>query len=167
MKIAAKNETIQKIIKNGRWCCLALGLVLVVCQFIPFWSFEGKNISIAQYIWLPTYLKDLTNEFAKNVDPAFKSMNAIGGAPILLLASGCAVVFQTICKKHLTIVFGGLTALCGASAIACMTIPIFHHLTNALWLVQGIIGGVAVVAGLITMIAGIIELRVAIAARTW
>ncbi|MBR2934700.1 MAG: hypothetical protein IKB79_03875 [Oscillospiraceae bacterium] len=167
MKIAMKNETIQKILKIGRWSCLALGLALVICQFVPFWTFEGKAISIAQYIWLPTYLKDLTNEFAKNVDPAFKSMNAIGGAPILLLVSGCLSVFLTLFKKHLSIVFGGLTALCGASAIACMSIPIFHHLTNMIWLVQGIIGGVALVAGLTTMIVGIIELRVAIAARTW
>jgi len=166
MKIAMKNETIQKILKIGRWSCLALALALVVCQFVPFWTVEGKTISIAQYIWLPTYLKDVTRVFAAEY-PEFASMNAIGGAPILLLASGCVVVFQTIFKKHLSIVFGGLTALCGASAIACATIPIFHHLTNMLWLVQSIIGGVALVAGLITMIAGIIELRVAIAARTW
>lgn len=162
-----KMELVQKILKIGRWVCLVLTLALVVCQFVPFWTFEGKTISIAQYIWLPTYLKDLTNEFVKNVDPAFKSMNAIGGAPILLLASGGVSVFLTLFKKHLGIVFGGLTAVCGASAIACVSIPIFHHLTNAVWLIQACIGGVALVAGVLTLIAGIIDLRVSIAARTW
>lgn len=161
-----KKELVQKMLKIGRWVCLALALALVVCQFVPFWTVEGKTISIAQYIWLPTYLKDVTRVFAAKY-PEFASMNAFGGAPILLLASGAVSVFLTLFKKHLGIVFGGLTALCGGCAIACVSIPVYHYLSNALWLVQACIGGVALVAGLITMIAGIIELRTAIAERTW
>ena len=166
MKIAIKEETIQKVLKIGRWVCLPLALALVVCQFVPFWTVEGKSISIAQYIWLPTYLKDVTKVFAAEY-PEFASMNAFGGAPILLLASGGVTVFMTLFKKHLSIVFGGLLALCGGCAIACMFIPVYHYLSNMLWLVQAIIGGVAVVAGLVVMIAGIIELRVAISKRNW
>jgi len=166
MKIAIKEETIQKVLKIGRWVCLPLALALLICQFIPFWTVEGKNISIAQYIWLPTYLKDVTRVFAAEY-PEFASMNAFGGAPILLLFSAGAVVFMTLFKKHLSIVFGGLLALCGGAAISCATIPVYHYLSNSLWLIQAIIGGVALVVGLVVMIAGIIELHVAISKRTW
>ena len=161
-----KNETIQKILKVGRWVCLPLALALLVCQFIPFWTVNEKSISIAQYIWLPTYLKDVTKVFAAKY-PEFASMNAFGGAPLIVLFGSGTVVFMTVFKKHLSIVFGGLTALCGGAAIACATIPVYHYLSNILWLVQAIIGGVAVVVGLIVMITAIIEMRMAIANRTW
>ena len=166
MKNAIKEESIQKILKIGRWACLALGLILFVCQFIPMWTVNDKSISIAQYIWLPTYLKDVTKVFAAKY-PEFASMNAFGGAPLIVLFGSGAVVFMTLFKKHLSIVFGGLTALFGASAISCATIPVYTYLSNSLWLIQAIIGGVALVVGLIVMIAGIIELRVAISKRTW
>lgn len=166
MKIAIKEETIQKILKIGRWVCLPLALALLVCQFVPFWTVNEKTLSIAEYIWLPTYNKDVMRVFAAEY-PEFASMNAFGGAPLLVLFSSGAVVFMTLFKKHLSIVFGGLMALCGFSALKCMSIPVFHYLANSLWLVQGIIGGVALVVGLTVMIAGIIELRVAISKRTW
>lgn len=166
MKNAIKEETVQKVLKIGRWVCLPLALALLVCQFIPFWTVEGKSISIAQYIWLPTYLKDVTRVFASKY-PEFASMNAFGGAPLIVLFGSGAVIFMTLFKKHLSIVFGGLLALTGASAISCATIPVYHYLSNALWLVQAIIGGVALVVGLVVMITGIIELRVAISKRTW
>jgi hypothetical protein len=166
MKIAIKEETIQKVLKIGRWVCLPLALALLVCQFIPFWTVNDKSISIAQYIWLPTYLKDVTKVFAAEY-PEFASMNAFGGAPLICLFGSGAVIFMTLFKKHLSIVFGGLLALTGGAAISCVTIPVYHHLSNILWLVQAIIGGVALVVGLVVMIAGIIELRVAISKRTW
>lgn len=161
-----KKELVQKLVKIGRWACLALTLALLVCQFVPFWTFEGKSISISQYIWLPWTLKDLTREFAANVQSDF-ALNDLGPAPIILLAAGGVTVFLTLFKKHLSIIFGGLCALAGISAVACVAIPVYHHLTNMLWLVQACIGGVALVVGLVTMIAGIIELRTAIAERTW
>lgn len=166
MKIAIKEESIQKVLKIGRWVCLPLALALLVCQFVPFWTVEGKSISIAQYIWLPTYLKDVTKVFAAEY-PEFASMNAFGGAPLIVLFGSGAVIFLTVFKKHLSIVFGGLLALTGGAAISCATIPVYHYLSNMLWLVQAIIGGVALVIGLVVMIAGIIELRVAISKRTW
>lgn len=34
--------------------CLVLMLALVVCQFLPFWTYEGEQVSIQEYVWMPT-----------------------------------------------------------------------------------------------------------------
>ena len=99
-KIGAKAHSNQEVMDSVRAfltrtriiniICVALMILLVVLQWMPFWTYESakegtRTASIQQYIWTPTELTDLTKQLAADTGNASFSVEKIMLTPLFEL----------------------------------------------------------------------------------
>ncbi len=95
-------------------CVLLMG-VLLVLQFLPFWSYDGMSTSIQSYVWFPTDHAALNTYIAGSVGGEY-SINSIVLMPILVLVT--AVIGIVLCITMSDNIFVGLLPLgCGLAGI--------------------------------------------------
>lgn len=80
------------------YVCIALMAVLLVLQFIPFWSYDGMSTSIQSYIWFPTENAQLTAYLTAQLGEAY-TINNIVWMPILVLVAAAVGVIICFLKS--------------------------------------------------------------------
>ena len=101
-------------------CCAALMALLLVLQFLPFWSCETQTVSILGYICEPLEFGDITVAIGDAV-PDFVVNNIVLQPVLIFLLSLAGTVCCLIWRKN------PLTALIPA---ACGLIGIWSFSTN-------------------------------------
>lgn len=96
--------------------CAVLMLGLLACQFIPFWSMDGQQISIGGYVWFPTDHEDLTAYFRQSLGNSnFSAGNVALINAIVLLAGTVGLI---MCLKNSGEVWPSVfPAVCGITVI--------------------------------------------------
>lgn len=122
-------KTLTGRIKFFNVICAVLMLCLLILQFTPFWSYNGKTASISGYVWMPNDHSDLTSWFSAQLGSTVEIENVIN-VPILLLVLGAAGVIFCLAKSRSPIA-ALLPAACGIVGIyGCIAKPVFRLGTN-------------------------------------
>lgn len=91
----------SKQLKMMNFICMALMLVVLILQFVPFWSANGKGISISSYIWFP-----IDNETNIALGDSFKAtfadynINSIVLVAVGQLVAGVIGVVLSVVKRN-------------------------------------------------------------------
>ena len=110
--------------------CAILMLALLICQFVPFWSLDGREVSIGGYIWFPSDNDDFTAYFQEWLnDGDFYSGSIVGINVLIMLACAAGFVFCIKNSEELwPIVF---PAACGILGLyQYLAIPVFQLGSN-------------------------------------
>lgn len=96
--------------------CAVLMLGLLVCQFVPFWSMDGQEVSIGGYAWFPTDHEDFTAYFQQSLsNPNLNAGNVALINTIVMLAGVVGLIF---CLKNSEDVWpAAFPAVCGITVI--------------------------------------------------
>lgn len=108
-----------------------LMLVMLILQFIPFWSMGSQEISIGEYAWLPTEHEDFTTYFQQAIGNSnFHAGYVAYINVIVLLACTMGIIF---CFKNADDVWPSIfPAACGIAVIyGHFARPVFHM--GAMW----------------------------------
>ena len=81
----------KRTVKLCNILCAVLMLALILCHLMPFWTLNGKSLSLQEFIWFCTEHGDISS-YLGGMDPQF-SMNSFIVAPILIFV---AAVLGTI-----------------------------------------------------------------------
>lgn len=87
----------KKTIPITTWIAIAVSvlmLVLVVLQFLPYWSYQGESVSIAGYVWRPHEHSTFTDLFKSYFGKKFRITLMFGLPMALTLAAnlvGCVL----------------------------------------------------------------------------
>ena len=87
----------KKLVKWMNVLSIAAMLILVICQFTPYWQYEGGSGSINGYIWFPSHHTQLASYLEESVGTAVE-MNDVIGMPILILV--LAVIGLICCFRY-------------------------------------------------------------------
>jgi len=114
--------------------CAVLMLVLLVCQFLPFWSIDGDAASIAGFIWLPFDHEGLTSHFQTTLnDPDFYAGKIVLMNAIVIAASAIGTIF---CLSHSedwwSTIFPGVCGIFGV--ISYLAVPAYRM--GSAWLLH-------------------------------
>jgi len=136
-------------LKHTKTCnliCTALASLLLVLNFLPFWSYDGMHTSIQGFVWFPNDHEPLTTWFAGQI-PDY-GINGVVGAPILILLCTVASVVVTIWKKD--------SSFAAVIPAACGIVGIWGYLTNPIlqlgttWVLHLIVSILLLAAALFT-----------------
>ena len=128
--------------------CAVLMLALLLCHLIPFWTRDGENTSLQEFIWFCTEHGQISS-YLETVDPQF-SMNSFIIAPILIFVSAVLGIFFCVTKPRRlwTAVF---PIICGiAGTIAYLTDPVLQ--SGALWQLHLVVCVALLVIGIVTAV---------------
>ena len=143
-----KNKT--RLIKTCNILCAVLMLVLLVCQFLPFWSANGDTASIQGYLWFPDTHSALTQYFQAETG-SDSVPNDIAIMPILVLAAGVLGVVMCLWRsdKTWTAIF---PLICGIAGIwGYLTKPAYQM--GTLWVLHLILCIVMTVVAVVSAAA--------------
>ncbi len=99
-------------VKVFNLAAVALVVVLIALQFVPFWSYEKTEkvdgvettyettASIAEYVWLPFNCRELTKDFGETLDIAKPKVNDFITEAALVLALGVTSVIMILIFKN-------------------------------------------------------------------
>jgi len=136
-------------LKHTKTCnllCTILAFLLLVLNFLPFWSYDGMQTSIQGFVWFPNNHEPLTAWFAGQI-PDYE-INGVVGTPILILLGTIASVVVTIWKKESPLA-AVVPAVCGIlSILGYLTNPILR-LGNT-WVLHLIVSILLLAAALFT-----------------
>lgn len=144
--------------------CLLLVVILIALQFLPFWTFTGKEsgeqtMSIASYIWFPNDVAQ--NEFEDMVkvevleDPAMtdhKVVNEIVMLPAIAFGL-CAAAFAVILLKRKSAVAPAVITIIAAlaSLLSYLLNPVLKAYTDN-WLIHLIVTIVVLLIAVATLV---------------
>lgn len=86
--------------KKSKICnitCIILMAVILILQFMPFWSYDGMSTSIQAYIWYPSDHAPLETYLAGEIDGY--TINNILIMPILVLVTSVAGIVLCLIKS--------------------------------------------------------------------
>ena len=112
--------------------CALMLLVMLVCQFLPYWSDgEGMRLSVQTYIWFPDYHQDLTKILEPLVDKFPCNHVVAVSLPLMFLCS----VGLFVCLKKAGSRSGGILAILtgGCGLLAYLLDPVMRA-GAGLWL---------------------------------
>lgn len=110
--------------------CALLMFALLVTQFLPFWSLDGQEVSIAGYIGFPEDHIDYTQHFRKLLnDDGFGAGNIVLINVMIMLSS---VVGTVLCLKNTDKTWPSIfPAVCGiAGLVQYIATPVFQLGSN-------------------------------------
>ena len=113
------------LLKIISYATVVLLAAVLICQFVPYWSFEGQTVSIGDYIWFTEHHKDLTKHFQGMLgDKEFYAGNIAGYSIIIMATCGLGIFFGLkSAGKVKTMLF---PAACGvAGLILHFSFPVF------------------------------------------
>lgn len=119
-------------VKKRNLICALTMLVMLVCQFVPYWSYgDGMTLSIQRYIWFPDYHKELTEELLPLVDQ-FPCNHAVTAAlPVMIL---CLAGLVVCLRKKATRGAGVLPVMAGGYGLIAYLIDPVMRAGAGLWL---------------------------------
>lgn len=143
-----KNTLTYSTIFN--YVCVVLMLLLLVAQFLPFWSCascETGSCSVADYVWFPGHHKDITKGIMREIyGKKFEVAQVILPHIVILVSSILGIIF---CLKNAKQpIFALLPLLAGlAGTFGYLMIPglqagqnwILHLIASALLLVCSLV----------------------------
>ena len=134
----------------------ALSLVMLVMQFVPFWTYGDKTASINNFVWLKATDGELTSWFASNATGfnAYADMNSLVLAPVLMFV--LCILGVIFCTKNSKAAFISLIPFfCGViGVIGYLTQPVLQ--LGELWTLHIAISAALVLVGLVATVFGII-----------
>lgn len=124
-------KAMNKAQRRSLVCALTL-LVMLVCQFMPYWSYgEGMRLSVQAYIWFPDYHQDLTKTLEPLVEQ-FPCNHAVTVSLPLMILCGVSLF---VCLKKAGSRSGGILAILtgGYGLVAYLIDPVMRA-GAGLWL---------------------------------
>lgn len=145
----------EKTIKTLHRVTLGLLALIVVLQFVPFWSTAEGDVSVNSYIWFPGSNTALTEQIRSTVDADFILDDAFVWGPILQTVLG--VITLCLYKKRniATVIFAFIAGLAGTLAFALH--PVFR--AGNLWILFLLLSAAVVVLSVLLLIEAIREKR--------
>ena len=111
-------------IKGLNLLCAVLMAVLLVLQFMQFWTVEDTQVSIGGYVWLPSDHKDLESQFSAQFEDY--TINDTIVMPILILVLAAVGIVLSIVKVNSPLC-ALLPAACGlVGTIGYLIQPVFR-----------------------------------------
>ena len=101
--------------------CAVLMLTLILCQLMPFWTVNGKTISLLEYVWFCSEHVDV-GTYLSGIDAQF-SINGFVTGPIIVLVAAVVGFFGCLLKPK-KIWVSIIAAICGL-------VGMFSYLTDA------------------------------------
>lgn len=133
--------------------CAILMLVLLVLQFLPFWSYGDPTVSVSiqEYIWFPSDHTGLDKELTSLVSADY-SINDVLLMPILTLVLGAVGIVMCIFKSS--------NSYMSLIPTGCGLVGAFGYLTGAAfqvgsgWMLHCVVCLLLVCAGLAGFLSG-------------
>lgn len=108
------------------WLCAALMLVMLVLQFLPFWSFTGEagetSCSVNSFVWMPREHPDVTTYLQSTLGEEWTVQKVYAMPALQLVAGALGVAFALIKPAW---------PLGGICAVFCGGFGLWGYLTNA------------------------------------
>ena len=136
--------------------CTVLMVILLVLQFMPFWSYGDQSNSIQGYIWFPTECDELEDYFVENVGSDY-SVNDVVVMPITTLFAtvGTVVLFVFFKERIFTAI---VPAICGVVGIyGYLSKPIYQ--LGAGWGFHVVLCVAITVAAVLAMVNGLLTYK--------
>lgn len=126
--------------------CAVLMLVLLVCQFLPYWSIDGDTASIAGYVWLSEEGNAFTEHFRSTLnDPDFYA-GKIVLMNVIMIAAGAIGIISCLFRSEdwQSIIFPGVCGIFGV--ISYLAYPAYRM--GSAWLLHLLLSiGILLLAG--------------------
>jgi len=127
-------------------------LLMLVWQWMPFWSYEGKSVSIAAYYWLPKSFKKMDN-FLVSVMPDYHVNSFAYIFLIITLLSIAGIVLALWKGKYMLVsLFPLASGILGVWVFA--TRPIMQM--GNLWIVQLLLYAVMALLAMLALVVDLI-----------
>lgn len=144
----------RKCVSIGNFVCVALALMLMVCQFVPFWTVEetGERNSIGTLVGFPQEHPELQSYLEAEVGESY-NINNVVLAPVAIIALGAVGIILCLIKSEV--------AVCALIPAAVGGIGIWGYLSQAAlqlgsgWILHLILCIALLIAGVATVYAGI------------
>ena len=146
------SESASKRISVCNLICAILMGVMLVLQFVPFWSNGDGGVSINSYIWLNYAHDDLTNSLAAAVGESF-SVNQLIVAPIFQTITALIGIF--VCLRW------NDTALSAFLPVACGILGLWGYLSvpamqmGNMWILHLLVSAAMLVIAVVSIAASV------------
>lgn len=80
--------------------CALLMLLLLICQFLPFWSTGAESVSISSYIWFPSDNAAVTELLQPHTDATFPINDIATPCVLMLLLCVGTLVFWIFGREN-------------------------------------------------------------------
>lgn len=106
--------------------CAVLMLALLICQLVPFWSLEGREVSIGGYVWFVSDHGDLTAYFQEWLGNGDFDAGSIAGIDTIIIVA--CVIGLIFCLKNNEDIWPVIfPAVCGILGLyQYITFPVFQ-----------------------------------------
>lgn len=156
-----KNVSSSRVTSICNIACAVLMLILLVLQFMPFWTVEteegANSVSIQSFIWFPGDHGDLEDSLGATLGNEEFSVNDVLGMPILVLVAGAAGVVLCLIKSGSGFA-SILPAICGVAGVwGFLAKPAFR--LGSTWQIQLALSAVILVLAIVSIAAMIREAR--------
>ena len=128
--------------------CALLMLVLLICQFLPFWNTGTEAVSISSYIWFPSENEAVTELLSPHTDARFPINDIVTPCVLMLLFSAGTLILRIFSKENILL---PICSLIGSTAgiWVCATKAAFR--LGGLWWLILIISILAAASSLLTL----------------
>lgn len=147
------SETESTVLFNR--ICAALSFLLIVMQFLPFWTYAGESgnitASISSYIWLPYNHEALTASFTESI-ANYDIINIVTRS-VLILVLGIVSILFCLMKSNSRYT-SILPTLCGI-------IGVWAYLSNTAlrmgsgWILHLVLSVLLLLVGAVTLLKGL------------
>lgn len=147
----------KKAAKICCFICVALMLMLLVLQFVPYWNYGDDSASIAGYVWMPHEHKALTKEFRAEFGSDYEVRQMVLMPVTVLVTSVLGMIF---CirdagkgRAFLLPMVSGAMAVYGFMAVAVFRLGTSHIL-------QTVVSVVLLVVSILGFVLSLLKRRV-------
>jgi len=136
--------------------CALLMLLLLICQFLPFWNTGMDTVSISSYIWFPSDNAAVTELLRPHTYATFPINDIVTPCVLMLLLSVGTMVFWLFSRENVLLpvcsLLGSIAGIwvCAAKAT--------FRLGNLWWLIL-IISILAAASSLLTLMLQYVQRR--------
>ena len=145
--------------KIFNYVCVVLMLLLLVTQFLPFWTCPGCEdgvASVSDYVWFPDHHKDITNDIMKEIYGKKFEVSEVVLTPILILVS--CVLGIIFCIKNASNPLTAIIPLIGGATgvVGYLTTPGLQAGQN--WILHLVAAALVLVCSLVVLSEPVIKL---------
>lgn len=145
-------------IRIGNIACAVIALILMICQFVPFWTTPetGEKVSIGAYVGFPEEEKAVGNYLKETVGEGF-SINGVVGGPVAIIGLGAVGIALCLLKSD--------AAFCALVPAAAGCIGAWGYITQTAlqlgsgWTMHLALCALLVAAAAFTIFCGVKELK--------
>ena len=128
-------------------------LLMLVMQWFPFWSYEGRSVSIGAYFWLPKTYKDMDN-FLVSVMPDYHVNSFAYIFLIITLVSVAGIVLALWKSKFMLVSLFPLAA--GVLGVYAFSTRVILQMGST-WIVQLLLYAVMALLAVMAFVIDIME----------